>query len=90
MMIPPPLCLETNLLTFYEYSMLTCPTPLPLSILYNYAQKIWFKLISSLLLEFYTRIIFVILQSFDIVFEKEFPLCKCLQINLTLRQHFYR
>ena len=30
---PPPLCLEANLLTLYEYPMLTCPTPLPLSIL---------------------------------------------------------
>jgi len=53
--------------------MLTCSTPLPLSILYNYAQKIWFKLISSPLLKFYIKIIFVILQSFDVVFEKEFP-----------------
>ena len=41
--MPPLLCLEANLLTLYEYPMLTCPTPLPLSILYNYAQKIWFK-----------------------------------------------
>ncbi len=88
--MPSPLCLEANLLTLYEYPMLTCPTPLFLSILYNYAQKIWFKLISSPLLEFYIRTIFVILQSFDIVFENDFPLYKCLQINLTLRQHFYR
>ena len=66
----------------YEYPMLTCPTPLPLSILYNYTQKIWIKLISSPLLEFYIKIIFVTLQSFDIVFEKDFSLYKCLQINL--------
>jgi hypothetical protein len=70
--IPPPLCLEANLLTLYEYPMLTCSTPLPLSILYNYAQKIWIKLISSPLLEFYIRTIFVILQSFDIVIENDF------------------
>ena len=74
----------------YEYPMLTCPTPLPLSILYNYTQKIWIKLISSPLLEFYIKIIFVTLQSFDIVFEKDFSLYKCLQINLALRRHFYR
>ena len=88
--MPPSLCLEANLLTLYEYPILTCPTPLSLSILYNYAKKFWFKLISSSLLEFYIRIIFVILQSFDIVFENDFPLYKCLQINLTLRRHFYR
>ncbi len=74
----------------YEYPMLTCPTPLPLSILYNYAQKIWIKLISLPLLEFYIKIIFVTFQSFDIVFEKDFSLYKCLQINLALRRHFYR
>ncbi len=74
----------------YEYPMLTCPTLLPLSILYNYAQKIWIKLISSPLLEFYIKIIFVTFQSFDIVFEKDFSLFKCLQINLALRRHFYR
>jgi len=88
--MPPPLCLAPNILTLYEHPMLTCPTPLPLSLLYNYAQKIWIKLISSPLLEFYIRTIFVILQSFDIVFENDFPLYKCLQMNLTLRRHFYR
>ena len=70
--------------------MLSCPTPFPLSKLYNYAQKIWFKLISSPLLEFYIRSIIFILQSFDIVFENDFPSYICLQLNLTLRRHFYR
>ena len=76
--------------TLYEYPMLSCPTPLSLSTFYNYAQKIWIKLKFSALLEFYIRTIFVILQSFDIIFENDFPLYKCLQINLTLRRHFYR
>ena len=79
-----------NLLTLSEYPMLLCPTPLPLSILYNYAQNIWIKLISSPLLELYIRTILVILQSFDIVVENDLPLYKCQQINLTLRRHFYR
>jgi len=48
------------------------------------------KLISSLLLEFYIRTIFVVFKSFDIVFENDFPLYKCLQINLALKRHFYR
>jgi hypothetical protein len=74
----------------YEYPMLLCPTPFHLSTLYNYAQKIWIKLISSSLLKFYIRTMFVILQSFDIMFENDFPLCKCLQINMTLRRQFYR
>ena len=64
--------------------------PLPLSMLYNYAQKIWIKLISSPLLKFYIRTIFIILQSFDLVFENDFPLYNCLKINLALRRHFYR
>jgi len=81
---------QQNLLTLSEYPMLLCPTPLPLSILYNYAQNIWIKLISSPLLELYIRTILVILQSFDIVVENDLPLYKCQQINLTLRRHFYR
>ena len=79
-------------LELYEFPITPCTNTMvtmPLT-LYNYAQKIWIKLISSPLLEFYIRSIFVILQSFDIVFENDFPLYKCLQINLTLRQHFYR
>jgi len=73
-----------------DSSMLLCFMPLPLSTLYNYAQKFWIKLISSSLLEFYIRAIFVILQSFDIVIKNDFPLYKCQQINLTLKRHFYR
>jgi hypothetical protein len=64
-----------------------CLVPVPS---YSYAQKVWIGLISSPLLEFYIRTIFVILQSFDIVFENDFFIYKCLQINLTLRRHFYR
>ena len=87
--MPPPICLAPNMLILCEFSMLSCLTPLPLSILYNYAQNIWMKLISSPLLEFYIRTIFVILKSFDIVSENDFPLYKCLKINLALRRHFY-
>jgi hypothetical protein len=90
LLMPPPLCLSPNILTLYEYPMILCSMPLPLSTLYNYAQKIWIKLISSPLLEFYIRTIFVILQSFDIVFENDFPSYNCLKINLVLRRHFYR
>ena len=80
----------TGLMPLYEYPMLLCPTSFSLSTLYNYAQKNWIKLISSSLLKFYIRTIFVILQCFDIIFENDFPLYKCLQIKLTLRRHFYR
>ena len=90
LLMPLPLCLSPNILTLYEYPMQLCSMPLPLSTLYNYAQKIWIKLISSPLFEFYIRAIFVILQSFDIVFENDFPLYNCLKINLALRRHFYR
>ena len=88
--MPPPLCLSPNILALYEYPMLLCSMPLPISTLYNYVQKIWIKLISSPLLEFYIRTIFVILQSFDIVFENDFPLYNCPKINLALQRHFYR
>ena len=80
----------TGLMPLCEYPILSCPTSFSLSTLYNYAQKIWIKLISSSLLEFYIRTIFVILQSFDIIFENDFPLYKCLQIKLNLRRHFYK
>jgi len=56
----------------------------------NYTQKIWIKLCSSPLLEFYIRGIFVILQTFDIILENDFPLYKCQKLNLALRRHFYR
>jgi len=86
----PPICLAPNMLILCEYSMLLCPIPLLLSILYNYAQNIWMKLISSSLLEFYIRTIFIILKSFAIVSKNDFPSYKCLQINLALRRHFHR
>jgi len=69
-------CKKSSPMTLYEYPMLSCPTPFHLSTLYNYAQKIWIKLISSSLLEFYIRTMFVILQSFDIISENDFPQCK--------------
>jgi len=51
---------------------------IPPSILCKFTQKNWIKLLSLPLLEFYIREIFVILQSFDIVSENDFPLYKCL------------
>jgi hypothetical protein len=92
--MPPLLCLEANLLTLYEYPMLTCPTPLPLSILYNYAQKIWFKLISSPLLEFYIRTIFVLRPAIFIFFMDYFldsyTVCiPSIQNTVTSEQHCY-
>jgi len=56
----------------------------------NYIQKIWKKLISSPLLEFYTKAIFVVLQIFDIVLKSDSSFWQCQKINLALRRHFYR
>ncbi len=56
----------------------------------NFTQRIWIKIFSSPLLEFYIRGVFAILQSFDIILINDFPFYKCQKINLALRRHFYR
>ena len=55
----------------------------------NYLQKIWIKILSSPLLELYTKTILMILQTFDIVFKDDSPFWQCQKINLALRRHLY-
>jgi len=87
------LCLVSSnlcLVPSNNFLTLLCSVAIASLILCKFAQKIWIKLLSSPLLEFYVREIFVILQSFDIVSENDFLLYKCQQINLTLKRHFYK